>query len=148
PANESRGPLLAKSTPDAPSSQGVFRGSLPGGRVPNIDPEPEQGTPLLFRRPSPWPEPVDDAELLADLIRLITTFAALPPGTDIAVALWIMFAHAIDHFAVAPLLALVSPTKRCGKTTLLGILSRLVPRAIPTSNITPAALFRAVQKFK
>jgi hypothetical protein len=42
-------------------------------------------------------------------------------------------------------LAITSPTKRCGKTTLEIILSRLVPRPLMTSNISPAAIFRTIE---
>jgi len=34
----------------------------------------------------------------------------------------------------------------CGKTTALSILGALVPRALPTSNITPAVIFRVIEQ--
>jgi hypothetical protein len=49
--------------------------------------------------------------------------------------------------AASPLLALTSPEKRCGKTTTLSLLTRLVPRPLLSSNISPAALFRIVEKY-
>lgn len=110
--------------------------------------ENEQGRPLFFRKPDPWPAIVDTAGLVAELVGLISRFAALPPGAAIAIALWVMFAHVFEIFSVAPILALVSPMKRCGKTTVLGLLQRLVPRPITASNITPASLFRSVEKLK
>jgi hypothetical protein len=39
--------------------------------------------------------------------------------------LWIVFTHAIDVVSIAAILALTSPEKRCGKTTLLALLRRL-----------------------
>jgi putative DNA primase/helicase len=42
---------------------------------------------------------------------------------------------------------ITSPVKRCGKTTLLNLLSALVPRPLSTSNITASALFRTVEKY-
>ena len=60
--------------------------------------------------------------------------------------MWVLFAHAHDTNQVSPLLALSSPEKRCGKTTLLSLLTSLVPRAVPASNITTAALFRFVSE--
>ena len=40
---------------------------------------------------------------------------------------------------------LTSPTMRCGKSTLLRTIGRLVPRPLPTANITPAAMFRVIE---
>jgi putative DNA primase/helicase len=37
---------------------------------------------------------------------------------------------------------------RCGKSTLLRSVGRLVPRPLPTANITPAALFRVIEACK
>ena len=60
-------------------------------------------------------------------------------------ALWVVLAHAIDTADVAPRLAFTSPVKRCAKTTALNVVGRLVPRALPASNISPAAVFRAIE---
>jgi hypothetical protein len=49
--------------------------------------------------------------------------------------------------AASPLLALTSPEKRCGKTTRLSLLARLVPRALLSSNISLASLFLNVEKY-
>ena len=46
---------------------------------------------------------------------------------------------------IAPILALTSPEKRCGKSTVLALLKSLVLRRLPCSNITSASLFRAVE---
>ena len=105
------------------------------------------GARVHFSKTEPWPEAVDAAELLS---RLATTFArhvVLPPGAADAAALWTLFTHAHDCFAISPLLAITSPTPECGKTTLLTVLGALVPKALPTSNVTMAALFRAVERW-
>ena len=59
--------------------------------------------------------------------------------------LWIYSAFLLDALRVSVILSVTSPTKRCGKTTLLGLIARFVPRPLPTSNVTGAALFRVVQ---
>jgi putative DNA primase/helicase len=59
--------------------------------------------------------------------------------------LWLVFAPAIGSVNIASILAITSPEKRCGKSTMLALLARLVPRSMPAANITPAALFRAVE---
>jgi putative DNA primase/helicase len=64
------------------------------------------------------------------------------------VALWVLFAHAHEAFDVSPILAITSPTKRCGKSLLEQIVGALLPRALTTSNISPAALFRAIEAYR
>src|SRR5207237_481852 len=41
-----------------------------------------------------------------------------------------------------------SPEKRCGKTTLLSVLSELANRAIAASNVSPPALFRVIEDLR
>ena len=66
---------------------------------------------------------------------------------DVA-ALWVIHTYLLDCFMVSPRLAIRSPMKRCGKTTLLDVLARLVWRPLPTANVTPAAVFRVVEKYR
>ena len=105
------------------------------------------GLPELFARVEPWPSEVDGAALLDDLADSARRFVTLPEHADVVLALWTVFTHTIDAAEVAPILAVTAPEKRCGKTTLLQWLSSLVCREMPASNITAAALFRAVEKW-
>jgi len=98
--------------------------------------------------PEPWPEPVDLADLLERITETFKSYMVLPPGAPEALALWVMHAHAHDCSMISPVLGISSPTPECGKTTLLSLLGALVPRALPASNITAAALFRAVEKWQ
>ncbi len=98
--------------------------------------------------PEPWPEPVDGADLLDRMTDLIASHLVLPKYAPEAISLWIMHAHAHDCFGISPVLGVTSPTPECGKTTSLTLIGGLVPRALPTSNITTAALFRAVEKWR
>ncbi len=103
--------------------------------------------PLTLADPEPWPEPVDGAALLKEIEATLTRFVILPRGATLAIALWVLHAYAVAAFAVSPILTVVSATMRCGKTTLLSLLSGLLPRALSTANITPAALFRCIEQF-
>jgi uncharacterized protein DUF3631 len=62
-----------------------------------------------------------------------------------AVALWVLAIHAFDAWTIFPRLVVTAPEMRCGKTTLLDALSRLVPRPLGASNVTAAALFRTIE---
>ncbi|MGI9038094.1 MAG: DUF3631 domain-containing protein [Gemmatimonadota bacterium] len=104
-----------------------------------------QGTGVLLSDPEPWEEAVDGGDLLSELRRTLTCLVVLPEHADVATSLWILFTHAHDAWEVSPILCITSATKRCGKTTLMHLLSALTPRPLLTSNITPAALFRIVE---
>lgn len=62
--------------------------------------------------------------------------------------MWALYTHVFDALSVSPILAVVSPQKRCGKTSALTALSYLVHRPLGVSNITPAALYRAVDRWR
>jgi hypothetical protein len=110
--------------------------------------DPPAGDAEILSDAEPWPDPVDGVTVLNEVVATLMRFVALSPGEVEAVALWIAHAHAIDAASVSPLLAVLSPQKRCGKSTLHAVIRYLVPRPLPTSNISPAALFRAVEKFQ
>lgn len=110
--------------------------------------ETGQGQTLALADPDPWPDPVVGEPLLSELVRTVGRFLVLPSAAHTAVALWTVHTHAHDAARVSPILAATSPEKRCGKTTLLTVLLGLVRRPLPASNITTAALFRAVEKFR
>lgn len=95
------------------------------------------------RRPETlWPIPIEGAEMLDAIAAAFTRYLSLPEGGATALALWAVFAHAHGASGHSPILAAVSPVKRSGKTLLFEVLSQLTPRAIFTSNITPACIFR------
>ena len=108
----------------------------------------EKSSVTLFPEPDIWHSRVMAHEVLSEVAALFRRYAVLPAHTDTALALWVTFTWCIDAFKVAPILALTSPEKRCGKTTVLSLVSRLVRRPLPTSNISPSALFRAVEKWQ
>lgn len=104
-----------------------------------------QGRAVVLSDPEPWPEPVDGMELLDQLVNVYDRHLAQPEAAGTVEALWTLHAHAHDAATVSPLLAFTSPTKRCGKTTALTLVGALVPRSLPVSSITAAALFRTVE---
>jgi hypothetical protein len=106
-----------------------------------------QGQTLSFENPEPWPDEIDGAELLDEILKADRRYVILPKGGDITLPLWILFAWTHDAFQVSPLLDFRSPTKRCGKTTGLKFIKRLVPRPIIATNISTPSLFRAIEAF-
>jgi hypothetical protein len=92
-----------------------------------------------------WPEPVNGAVLLDALASIIKRHVIADPATIHAAALWAALTWFIDVVDVAPIANITAPEKRCGKTVLLGVLTRLCCRPLAVSNIAPAALFRAIE---
>ena len=108
----------------------------------------EQGSAVSFREIRPHAEAVSGAAMLGELTSTLQRFVVLPKFAPEAISLWIVLTYVIDCVRVAPILAICSPDKRCGKSTLLALLDRLVARALVSSNISPAALFRVVEKHR
>ena len=104
-----------------------------------------QGHALDLRAPEPWPEPVDGAELLDDITAAIKRYVVMPENAARACALWCLHTYLLDCFLISPRLAIRSATHRCGKTTLLDIISYLVLRTLSSANVTAASLFRVIE---
>jgi putative DNA primase/helicase len=117
--------------------------------VPQPEPKPNrrlQGRALSLRDPDPWPEPVIGAPLAVELVEILLRFMAMPAASACAVALWVLHTFAFEAAGTSPILAITSPTKRCGKTRMLELLEGLVNRALMTSSISEAALFRVIER--
>ena len=97
----------------------------------------------------PWPEPVDGDALIRDIIWKLQTHVVVSHDGALAVALWVMLAWVHDEVAThSPILDITSAEPESGKTTLLGIISFLVPRAISSVDISRGALYRAIQRWQ
>jgi putative DNA primase/helicase len=109
------------------------------------DDDNKQGGAISFPEPEPWPEPINGALLLDDISNAICGYVVMSSAARDTTALWSLHTYQLDQSLVTPRLAITSPEKRCGKTTLLDVLSRLVLKPLPTANVTPAAIFRVVE---
>ncbi|CAG9165095.1 hypothetical protein LMG23992_00242 [Cupriavidus laharis] len=128
-----------------------------GVRVGTIDDEVEAARggagdsgaskPITFEQVESWPVPVDGAALLTDIADTLRRYIVCDAEAADAGALWIVMTYMMDMVQVAPLLLITAPEKRCGKTQLLSLVSRLSARPLPTSSITVAALFRTVEQY-
>jgi len=94
----------------------------------------------------PWPEPVCGKVLLDDIARWVSRFVILPPWAADTVALWVLHTYAFKLRDVCAYLGIESAVKRCGKTTLLTVLSEVANRVVVSSNISPAAFFRVIEE--
>ena len=94
----------------------------------------------------PWPCHVDGAALVREIARLFERYVYLPPGAATAIALYVIFTWCIDLFDIAPILALVSPTRRAGKTTCLEVLAAVISKPMPMANTSASAMFRTIDE--
>jgi putative DNA primase/helicase len=110
-----------------------------------VDDDSKQGRALNLPEPEPWPELIDGADLLNAISTIIRRHVVMSEGAADTAALWVAHTYLLDVFGISPRLAITSPEKGCGKTTLLDVLSHLVMRPLSTSNATTAAIFRVVE---
>jgi putative DNA primase/helicase len=104
-----------------------------------------QGHAIAFPEPEPWPNPVQGAALLTALSEAMGTHVVMAEHAKDLAALWVVHTYLLDSFMITPRLAVRSPTRRCGKTTLLDVLGRLVCRPLPAANVSAAAVFRVIE---
>lgn len=106
---------------------------------------PGQGQPINLPELEPWDTPVAGATLLHELSDTISTYVILSVEQTDAAALWSLHAHAHHASDVSPHLSVKSAQKRSGKTRLVTVMARLVPRPLFTSGITASALLRIIE---
>lgn len=102
-----------------------------------------------FEDIEPWPEPVDGAVLadeICDCLKSYVVFAT--PGDADAAALWVVGTYLMDTWRLWPRLMITSPTKACGKSTLLETLDALVCKGLTVSNTKSAGVFRAIEAWR
>jgi hypothetical protein len=64
----------------------------------------------------------------------------------VALTLWVAHTFCYAQFSVTPRLALLSPVRSCGKTTLLNIVTALAFKTMKFDHTTPAFLFRTIDR--
>jgi putative DNA primase/helicase len=115
-------------------------------KAESTEPAHQSGTPEFPEWGiEPWPEPVTTGALVFQLVITLGTYLLLPRGAAVTIALWILMSWTHDVVQISPILAIRSPEKRSGKTTLLTLLDFLVRRPLASANLTAATLFRAIE---
>jgi Protein of unknown function (DUF3631) len=97
---------------------------------------------------APWEEAVDGAALLTGLIGRIRRHVVCTAEQALTAALWTLqaWAHA-DAATYSPILLITSAEPNSGKTTLINVITFLVPRGLPCVGISEAGLFRSIGKW-
>ena len=108
----------------------------------------KQGRAIELPEPTPWETPVDGAELLDAVAAVVRRHVVLPDHACDAIAVWTAHSYLLDRLMITPRLAITSPTKGCGKTTLLDVVSQLVFRPLAAANCSASSIFRVVESFR
>lgn len=106
---------------------------------------PEEDGASLFEELEPWPDSVEIGPLLSEIRNTLNSFVVFQEGATTALPLWIACAYAYEPLRIFPKLMVVSPEKRCGKTTLLEVIEAIAPRALMASGISPAVVYRVIE---
>jgi hypothetical protein len=103
--------------------------------------------PPVDSKPELWPEAVETAKLLQELISQIKRFVVVHEDGAVAIALWTMMAWIHDAVAThSPILVITSAEPDSGKTTLLGLLAQLTPHPLSSAELTGPSLYRIVDR--
>ncbi len=103
------------------------------------------GRQVAVTNPQPWQQPVDGASLLKDIAQVFSRYVVLSPRMAEVVALFTLYTYVFPDTFVSPLLAIQSPLMRCGKTTLMELLSCLVSKPLLQANASTATVFRVIE---
>jgi putative DNA primase/helicase len=99
---------------------------------------------FIFEPVAPHPEPVGIGELLAEIEAVIKRHVVLSDAAATALAVWVVHTYLYETRDTVAYVAIESPEKRCGKTTLLTVLSAMASKPLIAANVTVSALFRAI----
>jgi Protein of unknown function (DUF3631) len=94
----------------------------------------------------PWDEPVDTQALLNELMARVRRFVVMHDDVATAVSLWVMFSWLHEIAVHSPNLIVTSAERDSGKTTLLGVLGFLTPRAYPAVELTGPNVYHVVDR--
>lgn len=146
---ETFGPLVPEPGPRIPGEHAVLRADG-GGHGPHASAGtavPDGGSGTGDRAGAGGETADEGAALLDDLSAAIGRYVVLPSDEALtAVTLWVAASHIQPALQHAPRLAVVGPTKGCGKSRVLDVLHETVHQPMMTVNTSPAVVFRVIGK--
>jgi hypothetical protein len=79
-------------------------------------------------------------------VELLQNYMVMGEEHRIACALWLAHTYAPHVAFFSPYLHIYSPVRECGKTNLLTLLESLARRAIKADSMSPAAMYRIIER--
>jgi putative DNA primase/helicase len=96
----------------------------------------------------PWPDPVNAAELLAEIEAKFRRYVVAPDAIVTASVLWGAFTYLVEIAVYAPKLVFTFPERDAGKSAALDVLRWIVQRGYPAVEVTGAVLFRIIDRLR
>jgi hypothetical protein len=96
----------------------------------------------------PWPDPVDTAELLAEIEAKFRRYVVASDAIVIASVLWALFTYIVEVAVHAPKLLYTFPVRNAGKTTALHVVRWMAQRSYAAVEATGAVLYRIIDRLK
>ncbi len=144
---ETSGPPVPEPSPRIPDGRGAPRadGEGHGPHVSAGTVAPDGGSGTRDRAGASGGTTDEGAALLDELRAAIGRYVVLPSDEALtAVTLWVAASHIQPALQHAPRLAVVGPTKGCGKSRVLDVLHETVHQPMMTVNTSPAVVFRII----
>jgi hypothetical protein len=96
-----------------------------------------------------WPDAVDGTSLADEIRQSLSGYVVfgVPSDADVA-TLWIFGSYLMDTWRLWPRIMITSPTKACGKSTLLEVIDAMAHRGLIISNTKSAGVFRAIEAWR
>lgn len=91
---------------------------------------------------SPWEKPVSMKTVAEEMAQLIKRHCVLTDEEVDAIVLWLISSYLINSFRIFPKLSLISPEKRCGKTTTMEVIMSMSKDGVLASNLSASAIYR------
>jgi len=92
--------------------------------------------------------PIPYSKLADDIYTLVLKHCIITPHEAAAIVLWSMSSWVLDEFRIFPRLTAISPEKRCGKSTLMEVISAIVKNPLMVSNASIAVISRVAEKMQ
>ena len=83
-------------------------------------------------------------EMIANVLKEHVKFQSESEAN--VLALWIAMTYVMDHLEIAPFIWITSPEPMCGKSTVMRLLSVFCKSSQMASRITPAAVYRLIER--
>jgi putative DNA primase/helicase len=109
--------------------------------------KPSVATMQAHWKVDPWVDPIKPHALFLRVRRRIKRHVVMSDHAANSAALWVMFAWAHETAVHSPILLVSSPEAECGKSTLLGLITYLVPRGLSIVEATGSVIYRMVEKW-
>ncbi|MDP2523957.1 DUF3631 domain-containing protein [Neptunomonas phycophila] len=103
---------------------------------------------MSFEELEPWDAPVNIEPIANQIENLLVTHCVMTDQERVATTLWIISSYCNNSFRIFPRLTVISPERRCGKSTLLEVIEAVTKNALLTSNLSTAVLYRLTETTK